>query len=78
LFKLERDGGDEVLAPINVDLKTRALFIKNLLTMPKDYIYANSAGFCLSRNAREWSQCAVDFDRPNQVTTNHKDDLYDI
>jgi hypothetical protein len=23
----------------------------------------------LGRNAIEWSQCAVDFDRPNQVTT---------
>jgi hypothetical protein len=28
---------------INVDLKAKALFIKNLLTMPNDYIYANSA-----------------------------------
>jgi hypothetical protein len=57
------------LALINVDLKAKALFIKNLLTMPNDYIYANSARLGLGRNTRDWSQCAVDFDRPNQVTT---------
>jgi hypothetical protein len=38
--------------------------------MPNDYIYANSsARLCLSINAREWSQWAVDYDRPNQITT---------
>jgi hypothetical protein len=40
------------LALINVDLKVNALFIKNLLTMPNDYIYANSARLGLGRNAR--------------------------
>jgi hypothetical protein len=74
LYRIERNqlslkaknGG---LALINVDLKAKALFIKNLLTIPNDYIYANSARLCLGRNARQCSQCAVDFDRPNQITT---------
>jgi hypothetical protein len=75
LYRIERNqlswkaknGG---LALINVDLKAKALFIKNLQTMPNHYIYGNSARLSLGRNAKEWSQCAVDFDRPNQVTTN--------
>jgi hypothetical protein len=74
LYRIERNqlslkvynGG---LALINVDLKAKTLFIKNLLTLPNNYIYANSARVGLDRNAREWSQCAVDFDRPNQVAT---------
>jgi hypothetical protein len=59
---------NESLALINVDLKAKSLFIKNLLTMPNDNIYANSALLGLGRNARELSQCAGDIDRPNQVT----------
>jgi exonuclease III len=74
LYRIERNqlslkakhGG---LALVNVDLKAKALFMKNLLTMPNDYIYANSAHLGLGRNAKEWSQCAVNFDRPNQITT---------
>jgi hypothetical protein len=61
LYRIERNplslkakNGGWVM--INVDLKTNALFIKNLLTMPNDYIYANSARLSLGRNAREWSQ----------------------
>jgi hypothetical protein len=61
-----KNGG---LVLLNVDLKANALFIKNLLTMPNDYIYANSARLGLGRNAREWNQCAVDSDRPSQVIT---------
>jgi hypothetical protein len=57
------------LALINVALKANPLFITDMLTMPTDYIYANSARLGLDRNARERSQCAVNFDRPNQVTT---------
>jgi hypothetical protein len=45
-----KNGG---LALINVDLKAKGLFIKNLLTMPNDCIYANSACLGLSENARE-------------------------
>jgi hypothetical protein len=40
------------LALINVDLKAKALFIKNLLTMPNDYIYANGARLGLGRNTK--------------------------
>jgi hypothetical protein len=58
IYRIERkkwslkayNGG---LALINVDLKAKALFIKNLLTMPHNYIYANSARLGLDRNARE-------------------------
>jgi hypothetical protein len=71
LYRIERNqlslkAKNEGLVLINVDLKANNLFKKNLLTMPNDYIYAR---FSLGRNAREWSQCAMDFDRPNQVTT---------
>jgi hypothetical protein len=40
-LSLKAKSGGLVL--INVDLKAKTLFIKNLLTMPNDYIYANSA-----------------------------------
>jgi hypothetical protein len=45
-----RNGG---MALINVDLKSKALFIKNLLTIPNDYIYANSTRLRPGRNDRE-------------------------
>jgi hypothetical protein len=57
LYRIERNhlslkAKNGNLALINVDLKAKALFIKNLLTMPNDYIYANSARLCLGGNAR--------------------------
>jgi hypothetical protein len=66
LYRIERNqlslkAKNGSLALINVDLKAKALFIKNLLTMPNDYIYENSARLGLGKT--------VDFDRPNQVTT---------
>jgi hypothetical protein len=45
LSLLAKNGG---LALINVDLKAKPLFIKNLLTIPNDFIYANSALLSLS------------------------------
>jgi hypothetical protein len=74
LYRIERNqlslkANNGGLALISVALKAKALFIKDMLTMPNDYIYANSTSLGLDRNAREWSQCTVDFDRPDQVTT---------
>jgi hypothetical protein len=74
LYRIQRiqfslKANNEGYPLIKVDLKAQALFKKNLLTMPNDYISANSARLGLCRNSRAWSQCAVDFDRPNQETT---------
>jgi hypothetical protein len=60
LYRIERNqlslkakkGG---LALMNVDLKAKALFVRNLLTIPNDYIYANSARLSLVRVNVRWT-----------------------
>jgi hypothetical protein len=54
LYRIQRiqfslKANNEGYPLIKVDLKAQALFIKNLLTMPNDYIYANSARLGLCR-----------------------------